>query len=154
MLRVFISAGQMNDVHDKINQRGEVRDREQSHCESADLEEVNGEGEKGSARILLRRPDDRCVSVNKGCAASQSLSACPRAKLVCRSDKKNQKKNNKQDIKEDSTTPRGERLQRASARCSTEAPPSLKYWNEVGYFQPSSHTPAPTAAPKGPSRVI
>lgn len=55
-------------------------------------------------------------------------------------------------MKEDSATPRGGRLQRASARCSTEALPSLKYWNEMGYSQPSSHTPAPAAAPEGPSR--
>lgn len=133
-----------------------VRRREQSHCESADLD--GGSKRRRRKRIgensaeATRR--SMCEREQGMCGFAESLSACPRAKFVCRSDKKNQKKNNKQDMKEDSTTPRGERLQRASARCLTEALPSLKYWNEMGYFQPSSHTPAPTAAPKGPSRVI
>lgn len=58
-----------------------------------------------------------------------------------RSDENDEKKN-KQDIKEDG-------LHHVLAHCSTPMLLSLKYWKEMGYFHPSSHTLVPTAAPKG-----
>lgn len=76
---MLISAGQMmNNLHDKINQRGENEgprgeERRGGGRESADLDggRKRRRREKGSPRIPLRRPDDRYASVNKRCAASQ-----------------------------------------------------------------------------------
>lgn len=74
--------------------------REQSHCESADLD--GGRKRRRRKRIgensaeATRR--SMCEREQGMCGFAESLSACPRAKFVCRSDKKkkNQKKNNKE----------------------------------------------------------
>lgn len=88
---MLISAGQMNNVHDRINQRGEARGREQSHCESADLDGGSKQRRKrigkNSAEATRR---SMCEREQGMCGFAESLSACPRATFVC-SDKKKSK---------------------------------------------------------------